>query len=217
MLRIKIDKIEINGHIAYPENKDGNGILVLHAWWGLNEFIMQFSERLAGEGFLVLAPDLYKGKIADNIRDAENYSNNLDPKEINTILKKLVDFFLKHPNCKSSKLSVIGFSLGASWATWLANNKPKEIEKVVLFYGTGDVDFSNTIASFQCHFAENDPYEETEYVNYFKERLQEANIKANHHTYSDTNHWFFETNQVEYFHEEASQLAWKRTLEFLKK
>ncbi|MFX1486389.1 MAG: dienelactone hydrolase family protein [Promethearchaeota archaeon] len=217
MPSIKVDKMDINGYIAYPENKDGDGILVLHAWWGLNEFIKQFSERLAGEGFLVLAPDLYKGKIADSITDAENYSNNLDPREISPILENSVDFLLKHPNCKSSKLSVIGFSLGAGWATWLANNKSKEIEKVVLFYGTGDVDFSNTLASFQCHFAENDPYEETEYVNYFKERLQEANVKASHYTYPGTSHWFFETNQVKYFHEEASKLAWKRTLEFLKK
>lgn len=217
MPRIKIEKIDITGHITYPEIKDGEGILVLHAWWGLNEFIIQFSERLAREGFLVLAPDLYRGKIAKTITEAENYSDNLDPQEINPILKKVVDFFLNHPNCKSSKLSVIGFSLGASWATWLANTKPKEIEKVILFYGTGDVDFSKTRASFQCHFAENDPYEETEYVNYFKEKLQEAKIKANHYTYPETHHWFFETNQAEYYQEEASKLAWKRTLEFLKK
>ncbi|MFW9905875.1 MAG: dienelactone hydrolase family protein [Candidatus Thorarchaeota archaeon] len=216
MPRVKINEIDITGHIAYPETKDGNGILVLHAWWGLNEFIKQFSERLAGEGFLVLAPDLYKGKIAKTIPEAENYSDNLDPQEINPSLKKLVDFFLNHPNCKSVKLSVIGFSLGASWATWLANAKPNEIEKVVLFYGTGDVDFSKTRALFQCHFAENDPYEETEYVNYFKEKLQKAKIEANHYTYPETHHWFFETNQGKYYNEKASKLAWQRTLEFLK-
>ncbi|MFW9854437.1 MAG: dienelactone hydrolase family protein [Candidatus Thorarchaeota archaeon] len=217
MFNIEIDEIKANGYIAYPKNKDGDGILVLHAWWGLNEFIIQFSDRLAEEGFLVLAPDLYKGKLANNIREAESLSNNLDPKETNSILKNIVGYFLKHPNCKSSRLGVVGLSLGASWAVWLAQNRPKEIEKVVLFYGTGDGDFSNILASLQCHFAENDPYEEIKYVNNFKRRLQLANIEANHYHYPDTSHWFFETNQGEYFHKEASELAWKRALDFLKR
>ncbi|MFW9928946.1 MAG: dienelactone hydrolase family protein [Candidatus Thorarchaeota archaeon] len=215
MTSLKLNGINVNGYIGYPENKNGPGVLVLHAWWGLNKFIQQFCEKLANEGFFVVAPDLYNGKIANTIEQAEEYVQKIDNKIVNPILKKTVDFLLTQQNCSSSKLSVIGFSLGASWASWLANNKPDEIEKVVLFYGTGEVNFTNTKASFLCHFAENDPYEEPEYVKYFLESLQKANVKASHHTYPNTHHWFFESDKTEYFNEGASKLAWKRSLEFL--
>ena len=160
MNKLQLDETTINGFIESPEKKKGPGILVLHAWWGLNEFIHQFCQKLAREGFFVIAPDLYDGKVASTIKQAEEYVDKVDGAAVKPILLKVIDFLKNHENCSSSTISVIGFSLGASWAGWLANNKPTEIEKVVLFYGTGETNFANTKASFLCHFAENHPNEE---------------------------------------------------------
>ena len=70
-----------------------------------------------------------------------------------------------------------------------------------------NTDFSNTKASFLCHFAENDPYEEEEYVNLYKKSLQMANISAKHYHYPGTYHWFFESDQIDYYNEESSKLV----------
>ena len=59
------------GFLAVPHVGKGPGVLVLHAWWGLNDTIKAFCTRLADSGFVAFAPDLYHGKIADTIADAE--------------------------------------------------------------------------------------------------------------------------------------------------
>src|SRR5260221_14113923 len=60
-----------DGFLALPSTGKGPGVLVLHAWWGLNDTIKAFCDRLANDGFTAFAPDLYHGKVADNIADAE--------------------------------------------------------------------------------------------------------------------------------------------------
>ena len=67
-----------DGFLSIPPNGKGHGVLVLHAWWGLNDTMKVFCERLAQSGFVAFAPDLYHGKVADNIADAENLTSTLD-------------------------------------------------------------------------------------------------------------------------------------------
>lgn len=204
------------GEIEVSGSKKGPGVLVLHAWWGLNEFITQFCQRLTKEGFFVIAPDMYNKKIANTIKQAEEYVEQVDNNALKPIILNSVDYLLQNHNCTSSKISVIGFSFGAAWASWVANTKSDEIEKAVIFYGTGETNFSSTKASFLCHFAEEDPYEDPKYVKHYLNSLKEAGVNVQDYTYPGTHHWFFESDKKDYFKEEASTLAWQRTLEFLK-
>src|SRR5438445_2897026 len=66
------------GFLAVPPTGKGPGVLVLHAWWGLNDTMKAFCARLAESGFVAFAPDLYHGKVADNIADAETLGKALD-------------------------------------------------------------------------------------------------------------------------------------------
>ena len=66
------------GFLAVPPNGNGPGVLVLHAWWGLNDTIRAFCMRLAESGFVAFAPDLYHGKVAEDIADAETLGKALD-------------------------------------------------------------------------------------------------------------------------------------------
>ena len=66
------------GFLALPRTSNGQGVLVLHAWWGLNDTIKAFCSRLAESGFLAFAPDLYHGQVAQTIEEAEVLSSALD-------------------------------------------------------------------------------------------------------------------------------------------
>jgi carboxymethylenebutenolidase len=67
-----------DGYLAVPPTGKGSPVLVLHAWWGLNDTARAFCRRLAEAGFVAFAPDLYHGKLADNIADAEALGKALD-------------------------------------------------------------------------------------------------------------------------------------------
>ena len=67
-----------NGFLAVPKSGKGQAVLVLHAWWGLNDTIKDFCTRLAGEGFTAFAPDLYHGELATTIPEAEVLRDALD-------------------------------------------------------------------------------------------------------------------------------------------
>jgi len=67
------------GYLAAPAGETGPGVLVLHAWWGLNETIKAFCQRLADAGFVAFAPDLYHGKVVDTVAEAEAAVQALEP------------------------------------------------------------------------------------------------------------------------------------------
>ncbi len=112
---------------------------------------------------------------------------------------------------------MIGFSLGAYFALKISNDLPDQIRSVVVFYGTGPADFSQSQAAYLGHFAEKDQFEPQSEVDRLKETLQQAGRQATFYQYPDTGHWFFEPDRTQAFHPEAAALAWERTLDFLKK
>lgn len=200
-------------HLAAPEG-GGPGVLVLHAWWGLKPFFKAVCDRLASEGFTALAPDLYQGQTAGTIAEAESLlhleQDNLD------LLKAIVQAGLSHlASLTTGSLGVIGFSLGAYWSMVAAANDPG-VKAVILYYGTSDVDPGKIGAAIQGHFAENDPYESSEGLQAMGDALKTAGVDFTFHTYPGTSHWFFEDDRPEY-NQAASEQAWQRTIDFLKK
>jgi carboxymethylenebutenolidase len=196
--------------------------LLFHAWWGLNDFFTALADRLAAEGFAVLAPDLYDGRTASRIEDAQPLVEELDAKSDIAIKREeaALDQLLAHPSVRGDKVGVIGFSMGTGYATWLSTLRP-EVAAVVLFYGGSDwqpPDFLKlTRASFLGHFAPGDEWEgPDEGVRELEAALRDSGKEANLHFYPDTGHWFFEDNRPDAYNPDASRLAWDRTLAFLK-
>src|SRR3990172_4845377 len=146
------------GFLAVPPTGKGSGVLVLHAWWGLNNTIRAFCTRLAESGFVAFAPDLYHGKVADNIADAEALGNALDANHLQAKadIAEATKFLHERVGGADGGLAVIGFSLGAFYALDLAAADPEHIRSVVVFYGTGGGDYSNSRVAYLGHFAEND-------------------------------------------------------------
>lgn len=206
-----------DGYLAMPPSGNGSPVLVLHAWWGLNETIKQICNRLAEAGFVVFAPDLYHGKVTDQIAIAETFVNNLAEKlpQTRDVLAEATAFLKEKTG--SDSMAVVGFSMGAFYALDLSVNAPETIRSVVLFYGTGPADFSKSKAEYLGHFAETDEYEPPANVQELEEEMKAAGRPVTFYTYSGTGHWFFEPDRVDVYNPTAANLAWERTLEFLKR
>jgi carboxymethylenebutenolidase len=204
-----------DGYLVLPPAGTGPGVLVLHAWWGLNETIKAFCSRLAEAGFVAFAPDLYGGKIAQTIAEAEALANALDSEQARADVAAATRYLLTKIGLDDRGLAVIGFSLGAFFALNLSNTAPEYIRTVVTFYGTGADDFRHAQATYLAHFAETDLYEPPENVDHLANALRQAGRPATFYTYPGTGHWFFEPDRTQAYNPAAASLAWERTLAFL--
>lgn len=205
------------GFMALPASGHGRGVLLLHAWWGLNDTMKAYAKRLAEAGFVVFAPDLYHGKIARTIPEAEALGQALDAEHqrAKDEIAAATRYLGEQVGEAASQLAVIGFSLGAFYALDLSAAAPEHIRTVVLYYGTGDADYSRSRAAYLGHFAEDDPYEPPENVAYVENALKGAGRPVTFYRYSETGHWFSEPDRLDAYNEAAAELAWERTLAFL--
>ena len=212
-------QIQPDGYLAIPPTGKGNAVLVLHAWWGLNDTIKSFCTRLAQSGFVAFAPDLYHGKVADNISDAENLGKALDTNylQAKAEIADAAMFLTERVGQADHGLAVIGFSLDAYYALDLAAADPEHIRSVVIFYGTGGGDFSNSRAAYLGHFAEKDEFEPQSNVDNLEESLRRAGRPVTFYRYPGTGHWFFEPDRSQAYNQAAASLAWDRTLAFLRR
>lgn len=209
-------KLDVNGkpvdaYLASPEN-GGPGVLVLHAWWGLKPFFKQVCDRLAEQGFVALAPDLRDGQIAATIDEAKALMAKSDGQLIGQIVFTAKD---RLREITKGKIGAIGFSMGAAWALIVASAVPDQVGAAVLFYGNEDVDVTKITAKVMGHFSDNDEWEPNEWVDKKFGEMEAAGVDATRHTYPGVAHWFMESDRPEY-DAAAAQLAWERTVEFLK-
>ncbi len=207
------------GFLAVPLTGKGPGVLVLHAWWGLNDTMKAFCTQLAQSGFVAFAPDLYHGKVADTIADAETLGKALDTNHLQAKadIADATVFLNERVGQADRGLTVIGFSLGAYYALDLAAADPERIRSVVIFYGTGGGDYSNSRAAYLGHFAEKDEFEPQSNIDNLEGSLRRAGRPVTFYRYSGAGHWFFEPDRSHAYNQAAASLAWDRTLAFLKR
>jgi carboxymethylenebutenolidase len=203
-------------YLAVPESGAGDALLVLHAWWGLNDFIQRLCDRFAEAGFVALAPDLFDGSVATTIPEAERNVQGEDQSNVVPIVNLALDELLQHSAVTSASAGVVGFSFGAYYALGLSVSRPDDIGKVVVFYGSSDHDFTPARAAFLGHLAENDPYEPADWIQALEGRIRSSGNPVAFYTYPGTGHWFVEDDRPDAFNPAAAQLAWDRTLAFLR-
>jgi carboxymethylenebutenolidase len=204
------------GYLALPAQPNAPGVIVLHAWWGLKPVFKNLCDRLASEGFVAFAPDLNEGRGALSIDEAKQLMSELSFERKQAVVAALVDFMRSRPEVRKEPLSLIGFSMGAAWSVVLASQLPEDIHKVVMFYGAGEADFTKVKAEILGHFSDVDEWEDIDYVRAMETEMRTAGLKTTFHIYPSLSHWFFEDDRPEY-DPQAAELAWQRTLEFLRK
>ena len=172
------------GYMARSE-RVGPGVLLLHEFFGLQDSFKDLADRLNAEGFTVLVPDLYEGRIASSADEAQSLAQSLDVESTLRMLGAAADLLTDnwHP-----RLGVVGFSLGAGFAVELASRQ--SIEALVLYYGLGDFAGSGWTGPTLGHFAEKDEWEDLDEARSAFEALRAAGADAEMHVYPGTGHWF---------------------------
>ena len=206
------------GYLAKPTDGKGPGVLVLHAWWGLNNDIEETCDKLAQAGFVAYAPDLYEGTVAKTRTEAEAAAGaifqNVD--KANAAVAEAAKFLSREVDSSHHGLAVVGFSLGGFLALELSNSKSDLIPAVVVYYATDPTDFSESKASYLGHFAADDEFEPQASVDGLEKMLQDAGRPVTFHQYPGTSHWFAEPGCAEAYDAEAAKMAWDRTIQFLR-
>ncbi|HMG43016.1 MAG TPA: dienelactone hydrolase family protein [Acidimicrobiales bacterium] len=204
-----------SGYLVLPDGlTSGPGVLVLHSWWGLTPFFKQVCDRLADEGFVALAPDLLGGRTTDDPDVARAMLADADMDETLALVRSSLFKLRGLPATPDAPVGVLGFSMGASWALWLASREHALVGATVTFYGAQNVDMAPATSAFLGHYAEQDDLVPDDELTLLEAELRLLEKDVTFHHYPATEHWFFESDRPTYA-EPAATLAWSRTLDFL--
>ena len=198
-----------------PGGKPGPGVLVLHSWWGLTDWVREFCRRLAAEGFTTLAPDMFDGVQPVTEAEGEAVLAGIDADELSGLVMSSAHTLRAMSLDSDRPIAVVGFSMGASLGLWLSARIGSSVNAAVTFYGAQSIDFDEATAVYQGHFAENDHIVSEEDRVVTESFIRLGGRDTDFHIYPGTNHWFFEEGQNH--DSEAAELAWNRTVTFLAK
>ena len=190
------------------------GVLLLHAWWGLNEDVLRRAERLRGDGYTVVTPDLFGGRIATTIEEAKALTSGEADNEEK--LTRIVDDAVSDLAAQVDRIGIVAWSFG-DWYAWkMGIARPDTVKGLVLFYGIGPNEPAAPAVPVLAHYAEQDEYEDIAFARAVETEMREAGHDITVELYPGTKHWFDEPSRPEY-DPKASALAWERTTAFLRK
>ena len=162
-----------------------------------------YADRLAGEGFAVVAPDMFDGAVATTIEDAERLASAADQQAVDAITLAALDHLAERIG-PMAKLAALGFSFGAHWAMWSPTQREIVVASVLYYGTTGGSILTEALVPVLGHFAEDDPYESDEWVAEFESTLKSAGRDVTIHRYPGTGHWFAEPSRDAYRPEAAN-------------
>jgi len=203
-----------DGFLVDPQGgSSGPGVLVLHSWWGLNDWVKDFCRRVAGEGYTVLAPDLLGGAQPATQAEGEAALAEANADEMSGLVMSSAHTLRAVSADSSGPIAVIGFSMGASLSLWLAARLGSVVGTAVTFYGAQSLDFDDSNAHYQGHFGDEDHLVSTDDKVATESFLRLGGCDTEFHVYHGAKHWFFEEGTNYDMH--AADLAWTRTVQFL--
>jgi len=213
--------IELAGTRAYLSLPKGAtaplpGIVVIHEWWGLNDNIRHWSDRLAHLGYAALAIDLYGGKVATNPDEAMAAMKGVKSAEAKRILAAAVEFLASDPRVKAPKRAVIGWCFGGGWSLETAIDHP-ELDAAIVYYGQLELDPKRLghIKSLLGIFANQDKGIPPDQVNQFEQALKKAGVDATIKRF-DADHAFANPSGPRYDEADAAA-AWQEVVTYLRR
>ena len=159
-VEFKADGSTAAGYLAVPESGSGPGVVVLQEWWGLDDHIRSVCDRLAADGFVALAPDLYHGETTEMPDEAQQKMMAMSMDQAELEMSGAVDFLSAHEATTGDGVGSIGFCLGGGLSVWTAAINPK-VRAVVSFYYVmphGKPDFTKIKAPVLGHFGTADDF-----------------------------------------------------------
>lgn len=209
-----------HGYLALPASGSGPGVIVIQEWWGLTDHIKDVADRLADEGFVALAPDLYGGWITHDGDEAGEMMSKLPAEEGARQLAGATDFLLEHQQVTSGTVGAIGFCMGGGFVLALAAQQGEKISAAVPFYGVGQAvpeTYTEVRAAVQGHYANEDQMYPPDKAKQQEQQIREESGAEVEYFYYDAGHAFHnDSNAIGTYDAEKAQLAWDRSVAFLK-
>ena len=214
--------VEGIGKVACYEARPGGagsypGVIVVQEWWGLTAHIRSICDRLAHEGFVAVAPDLYQGKTTADPDLAAAWMAALDKEAAIRILQGAINFLQEKEPLYAEHIGVVGFCMGGSLALLLAC-RTTALKAVIPFYGDSP-DPIEQINNIKCPVlfiaGGKDRWINSEKVEKLKKTFQQYGIHAEVRIYPDADHAFFNDTRREVYNPAAAQDAWMRALGLL--
>ena len=206
------------GYLSLPPQGHGRGVLVVQEWWGLVDHIRDVCDRLAREGFVALAPDLYHGERTSSPDAAGRLMMDLEIPRAERDLALAAQALLGHQAVTGPRLGAIGFCMGGQLALFAATRNPR-IGAVVDFYGIHPrvtLDLSQLQAAVLGLFAERDTFVTPEAARKLESDLQSAGRRARIRIFSGVDHAFFNDTRPDVYDAASAAAAWSDTLGFLR-
>jgi len=205
------------GYMARPEGDEpAPAVIVIQEWWGLNDHIMDLANRFAQEGFVALAPDLYKGIVASEPDEARKLVMELDMAEAVKEIQQGITHLLDQPFTSGEEVAITGFCMGGrlTLQTALVDDR---LAVAIPWYGTPiePQDAPNITAPVLGLYGAEDGGIPVEGVTAMGEALTEAGIENEMMIYEGAPHAFFNDTRESY-NEAAADDAWPRALEWMR-
>ncbi|WP_434042922.1 MULTISPECIES: dienelactone hydrolase family protein [Sorangium] len=191
------------------------GVVVIHEWWGLNEHIKHWTDRLAEDGYAAIAVDLYGGKVATTPDDAMTAMKAVDEAKGIETVRAAHRFLTTDARVAAQRTGSIGWCFGGAWSLKLAMNEP-ELDAAVLYYGrlVTDAEKLKAIkAPVLGVFGNRDEGIPPQVVNEFDKALHEAGVEHEVLRY-DADHAFANPSGERYDTKAAAD-AWEKVRRFL--
>ena len=208
-----------HGYLALPESGSGPGVIVIQEWWGLTDHIADISDRLAREGFVALAPDLFGGRTAHDADEAGQLMMSLPVDQAARDLAGAVDFLLAHDAVTSSQVGAVGFCMGGGFVLLLAAQQGDKVGAAVPFYGVGPGDpktYTGITAAVQGHYGLKDDFYPADAARAQEEQIRtESGAAVEFHFYDAAHAFHNDENTLGTYSEADAKTAWARTVAFL--
>lgn len=202
-------------YVARPHGDINAGVLLIQEWWGINEHIRDLAGRFANEGYLCVAPDLYRGRLAADKDEAAAMMQALRIEDGLETIRKAVDVATE--TYKVESFAIIGFCMGGTFALRAVCEMP-ELKAAAPFYG--DIPEESVLQKLKAPTlfiaGERDAWINPEKVNRLQEIARKYDLPIEAVSY-DADHAFFNDTRPQVYDEQAAADAWRRVLEHFRK
>lgn len=212
----------VHGIVYTPAGKGPfPGIVVIHEWWGLNDWVKEQASKLADQGYVTLAIDLYRGKVATTPNEAHEFMGGVPPDRASRDLEAAFNFLQSQSNVKKDRIGAIGWCMGGGYSLGLALQEPR-LAADVINYGVYDyaslakdqAAIKKINAPIVGFFGAQDRGIPTDDLRKFWEQMKSQKKVAVFSIYPDAGHAFENPNNKDGYRPKDAEDAWKKTVAF---
>lgn len=192
-------------------------LIVIHEWWGLNDWVKEQASKLSDQGYVTLAVDLYRGKVATTPDEAHQIMRGVPEDRAKRDLHAAFEFLASQPNVKKDRIGAIGWCMGGGYSLDVALQEPT-LAADVINYGhlaTDPQAMKKINAPILGIFGAQDKGIPPADVKKFGETLDSMGKKIEIKIYDDAGHAFENPNNKDGYRPADAADAWQRTIDFL--